>query len=108
MTVEVAGTTTVLPGVVFEGRAVVEDWCVSGSSSGKGTPPATTVGDGAVIHSHTAMCAGNRIGRNFSTGNKANIRENNEIGDNVSVDTMAVVAGNPARRLKNKNELPYG
>ena len=35
--------------------------------------------------------AGNRIGANFSTGNKANIRELNEIGDDVSIGTLSIV-----------------
>jgi len=31
------------------------------------------------------------IGSNFQTGNKANIRELNQIGDNVSIGTLSVV-----------------
>jgi acetyltransferase-like isoleucine patch superfamily enzyme len=31
------------------------------------------------------------IGRNFQTGNKVNIRELNQIGDNVSVGTLSVI-----------------
>src|SRR5213078_1955700 len=62
-----------------------------------GTPPrgaadgelATTIGDRAVIRSHTVVYAGNVIGRNFQTGNKVNIRELNDIGDNVSVGTLS-------------------
>ena len=59
--------------------SIVEDFCIVG------TPPrgaadgelATTIGDGAVIRSHTVIYAGNVIGRNFQTGNKVNIRESN-------------------------------
>jgi len=73
--------------------AVVEDYCILG------TPPrgvrdgelATTIGDGAVIRSHTVIYAGNTIGRNFQTGNKVNIRESNRIGHNVSVGTLSVI-----------------
>jgi acetyltransferase-like isoleucine patch superfamily enzyme len=72
---------------------VVEDYCVLG------TPPrgsadgelATVIGEGAVIRSHTVIYAGNRIGRNFQTGNKVNIRESNRIGDDVSVGTLSVI-----------------
>ena len=35
--------------------------------------------------------AGNRIGDNFQTGNKVNIRELNEIGSNVSIGTHSVI-----------------
>ncbi len=51
----------------------------------------TAIGPGAWIRSHTVIYAGNRIGKNFSTGNKVNIRESNEIGDNVSVGTLSVI-----------------
>ena len=52
---------------------------------------ATTIGDQAVIRSHTVIYAGNVIGRNFQTGNKVNIRESNQIGDDVSVGTLSVI-----------------
>jgi acetyltransferase-like isoleucine patch superfamily enzyme len=71
----------------------MEDYCIVGA------PPrgvrdgelATTIGDGAVIRSHTVIYAGNTIGRNFQTGNKVNIRESNRIGNNVSVGTLSVI-----------------
>src|SRR5207247_5872032 len=73
--------------------SIIEDFCIVG------TPPlgaadgelATTIGDRAVIRSHTVVYAGNVIGRNFQTGNKVNIRELNDIGDNVSVGTLSVI-----------------
>ena len=73
--------------------SVVEDFCIVG------TPPRgardgelpTTIGDAAVIRSHTVIYAGNVIGRNFQTGNKVNIRESNRIGNNVSVGTLSVI-----------------
>jgi acetyltransferase-like isoleucine patch superfamily enzyme len=73
--------------------STVEDFCIIG------TPPrgatdgglATTIGDGAVIRSHTVIYAGNVIGRHFQTGNKVNIRESNRIGDNVSIGTLSVI-----------------
>ncbi|MCC7429425.1 N-acetyltransferase [bacterium] len=51
----------------------------------------TIIGDNACIRSHTVIYAGNKIGKNFQTGNKANIRELNEIGDNVSIGTLSVI-----------------
>jgi acetyltransferase-like isoleucine patch superfamily enzyme len=79
--------------VVLGAGSVVEDYCIVG------TPPRgvregeleTTIGDGAVIRSHTVIYAGNVIGRNFQTGNKVNIRESNRIGNNVSIGTLSVI-----------------
>lgn len=92
MAVEISPNAVIHPGVRFEGRATVEDWCIIGApAAGLEEQPETVIGDGAVIRSHTVIYAGNRIGRNFATGNKANIRECNTIGDNVSIGTLAVV-----------------
>ncbi|NDV20652.1 transferase [Pseudodesulfovibrio sp. JC047] len=92
MTVEIAASAVVHESVIFEGSATVEAWCIVGAPSvGNDTPPTTVIGDGAVLRSHTVVYAGSVIGKNFVTGNKANIREACCIGDNVSVGTMAVV-----------------
>lgn len=86
-------TSRIYQNVQLGGDAVVEDFCLIG------VPPrgaadgelAIVIGDGAVIRSHTVIYAGNRIGRRFQTGNKVNIRELNEIGDDVSIGTLSVV-----------------
>ena len=72
---------------------VVEDFCVIGSPPrGKADGELETIiGSQSVIRSHTVIYAGNRIGNGFQTGNKVNIREENEIGDNVSVGTLSVI-----------------
>ena len=79
--------------VTLGAGSIIEDFCIVG------TPPRgardgewpTTIGDAAVIRSHTVIYAGNVIGRNFQTGNKVNIRESNRIGDNVSIGTLSVI-----------------
>jgi len=86
-------TYRIFANVTLGEGSVVEDFCIVG------TPPrgkkdgeiATTIGEGAVIRSHTVVYAGNVIGKNFQTGNKVNIRESNRIGDNVSVGTLSVI-----------------
>jgi acetyltransferase-like isoleucine patch superfamily enzyme len=86
-------TSIVYDGVTFGAGAVVEDFCIVGTlprGVAAGTL-ATTIGDQAVIRSHTVIYAGNVIGRNFQTGNKVNIRESNQIGDDVSVGTLSVI-----------------
>ncbi len=92
MAVDIASTAIVYPEVTFLGSAYVEDGCIIGSPlNDYEDQPETIIGDGAVLRTHTVIYAGNTIGKNFSTGNKANIREFNTIGNNVSVGTMAVV-----------------
>jgi acetyltransferase-like isoleucine patch superfamily enzyme len=71
----------------------IEDFCIIGTpprGKKEGELP-TTIGDGAVIRSHTVIYAGNIIGKNFQTGNKVNIRETNRIGNNVSIGTLSVI-----------------
>ena len=80
-------------GVELGPNSLVEDYCIIGA------PPRgreegelkTVIGTGAHLRSHTVVYAGNIIGNNFQTGNKVNIRELNEIGDNVSVGTLSVI-----------------
>jgi acetyltransferase-like isoleucine patch superfamily enzyme len=72
---------------------VVEDFSIIGTLP-RGVAPgalATTIGERAVIRSHSVIYAGNVIGRNFQTGNKVNIRESNQIGDDVSIGTLSVI-----------------
>ena len=89
----IAKTAIIYPGVKLGKNVVIEDFCLVG------VPPRgikegeleTVIGDDSVIRSHTVIYAGNKIGKKFQTGNKANIRELNEIGDNVSIGTLSVV-----------------
>lgn len=89
----ISKTAIIHPGVKLGKGCVIEDFVIIG------TPPKgavlgeleTVIGDNAVIRSHTVIYAGNKIGNNFQTGNKANIRELNEIGDDVSIGTLSVI-----------------
>lgn len=87
------GHYRIFPGVVVGEGSVIEDYCIIGAPPrGKQAGEMeTTIGRGAVLRSHTVIYAGNRIGANFQTGNKVNIRESNEIGDNVSIGTLSVI-----------------
>lgn len=79
--------------VALGANSVIEDFCIVGALP-RGTREgdlATVIGPDAVIRSHTVIYAGNVIGRSFQTGNKVNIRESNQIGDNVSVGTLSVI-----------------
>jgi acetyltransferase-like isoleucine patch superfamily enzyme len=51
----------------------------------------TLIGPNALIRSHTVIYAGNRIGANFQTGHGVLVREENEIGDDVSIGSHSIV-----------------
>jgi acetyltransferase-like isoleucine patch superfamily enzyme len=80
-------------GVKLGKDVVVEEFCILGVlPRGHITGELETlIGDGSQVRSHTVIYAGNRIGRNFQTGNKVNIRELNNIGNDVSVGTLSVI-----------------
>jgi acetyltransferase-like isoleucine patch superfamily enzyme len=86
-------TSRIYGGVTLGPTAIVEDFCIVGAPprGRKEGDLKTTFGDGAHLRSHTVIYAGNRIGKNFQSGNKVNIREENEIGDDVSVGTLSVI-----------------
>lgn len=87
----IAATAIIHPNVRLGRNVVVEDYCIIGAPFAGYRGEETVIGDGAVIRALTVIYAGNRIGNGFQTGNKANIRELNVIGDNVSVGTLSVV-----------------
>lgn len=88
----IASTAVVHPGVVLGERVVIEDFCIIGIPPvGSEGMADTVIGDDAVIRAHTIIYAGNVIGDRFQTGNKANIRESNTIGNDVSIGTLSVI-----------------
>ncbi len=80
-------------GVELPPDSIIEDFVILGvpPRGHKDGELKTIIGPNAHIRSHTVIYAGNRIGKGFQTGNKVNIRELNEIGDNVSIGTLSVV-----------------
>lgn len=87
----IAATAVVYPGVQLGDDVVIEDFCVVGAPFEGYAGEPTVIGAGAMIRSHAVIYAGNRIGRGFQAGNKANVREHNVIGDDVSIGTLSVV-----------------
>ncbi|MEP6651713.1 MAG: acyltransferase [Myxococcales bacterium] len=51
----------------------------------------TVIGDGAVIRSHTVIYAGNVIGTGFQSGHGVLVREENRIGNRVSIGSGTVI-----------------
>lgn len=87
----IAETAKVYPNVRFGKNVRIEDFCIVGCPAADGKERETVIGDDSVLRSHTVVYAGNIIGKHFQTGHKANIREDNRIGDNVSIGTLSVI-----------------
>jgi acetyltransferase-like isoleucine patch superfamily enzyme len=89
----ISNTAIIYPNVKLGRDCVIEDFSVIGVPPAGSTPGEleTIIGEGAVIRSHVVIYAGNRIGAHFHAGNKANIRELNDIADHVSIGTLSVV-----------------
>ena len=85
--------TAKMYGQVEIGKNVeIEDFCIIGAPfKGQKNSDKTIIGDNAVIRSMTVIYSGTVIGKNFNSGNKANIREHCVFGDNVSIGTLSVV-----------------
>lgn len=83
----------ILDGVVLGEGALVDETAIIGlppRGAEEGALP-TLIGPGAVIRSHTVIYAGVEIGAGLNTGHGAMIREDNVLGDDVSVGTNAVL-----------------
>ena len=87
----ISKTAIIYPDVILGENAEIEDYCIIGQPFTGYRGEQTVIGDNAVIRSHSVIYAGNVIGKNFQTGNKTNIRELNQIGDDVSVGTSSVI-----------------
>ncbi|MFP4322058.1 MAG: acyltransferase [Anaerolineales bacterium] len=89
----IAATAIIHPNVQLGEGVTIGDYVIIGAPP-RGNAPGdlpTTIGDGAVIRSHSVIYAGNTIGANFQTGHHVMIREANTIGDRVSVGTNSVI-----------------
>jgi len=83
----------IYPGVEIGEGAVLEPPLVLGKPP-RGKEPGElrlVIGPGAVIRPFTTIYAGTVIGARFQTGQGASVREDNEIGSDVSVGTNAVL-----------------
>ncbi len=87
------GFVRIYSNVTLPPDAQIDDFVVLGKPP-QGKKPgelALTLGAGCVIRSHTVIYAGNSIGAHFQTGHGALVREENIIGDDVSIGTQSVV-----------------
>jgi len=90
--INIAKSAIIYPNVELGENVVIEDFCIIGLPSNEVKKTSETIiGDNSIIRAGTYIYTGNLIGSNFQTGNKANIREFNEIGDDVSIGTLSVI-----------------
>ncbi|MBN1894529.1 transferase [bacterium] len=83
----------IYPNVVIGKGTIVEEPCILGKPP-RGREPGELkleIGSGGIIRPFTTLYAGSRIGNGFQTGQGASIREDNVIGDDVSIGTNAVL-----------------
>jgi acetyltransferase-like isoleucine patch superfamily enzyme len=76
---------------VLGANASIDEYVVLGVRPPGKAPGKLTIGDNAVIRSHSVLYAGTKIGNDFQTGHGVLIREGNTIGDNVSVGSHTVI-----------------
>ena len=89
----IASTAIIYPHVRLGTGIVVEDHCIVGQPCTRCEEEhlETVIGNNALIRVGTIIYAGNKIGDDFQTGNKANIRECNVIGNSVSIGTLSTI-----------------
>lgn len=89
----ISETSKIYPNVEIGEGADIGDFVVIGIPP-KGKAPGevvTRIGKNAVVRSHTVIYAGNQIGDNFNSGHTVLIREDNEIGSDVSIGSHTVI-----------------
>lgn len=88
---KIADTACILPNTILGKNVRIEDHCVIGLPFKGMKAEQTIIGDNSLIRAGTYIYSGTITGANFQTGNKANIRELNTIGENVSIGTLTVI-----------------
>ena len=81
----------IYPDVKLGKNVKIGEFVIIGEPLRDGKQAETIIGDDALIRSHTVIYSGNKIGKNFQTGHHVNIREYNNIKDNVSIGTKSVI-----------------
>ena len=87
----ISDSARILPNVELGKNVSIGENCLIGVTNPHCEGKTTVIGDNSVIRSHSVIYAGNVIGENFHCGHAANIRENNKIGNNVSLGTHSVI-----------------
>jgi acetyltransferase-like isoleucine patch superfamily enzyme len=90
----------------YEGVTFGEGCLIDVKPRGRDDAPPTAIGAGSTIRSHTVIYAGVVAGARFNTGHGSMIRENNVLGDDVSIGTNTVLE--PGNRIGNRVRIHTG
>lgn len=90
--VKIGKSVKIYPWVKIGKNSTICDFVVLGFPpvAANGSSP-LLIGEGALIRPFTVIYAGNKIGKNFETGQGVTIRENNVIGDDVRIGTNSFI-----------------
>jgi acetyltransferase-like isoleucine patch superfamily enzyme len=89
----IAKTAHVYEETILGSGVSIEDFAIVGvrpATAGEELP-ATRLGDGVLIRSHSVIYAGTTLGAKTQIGHGALVRENTSIGDEVSIGSHSVV-----------------
>jgi acetyltransferase-like isoleucine patch superfamily enzyme len=98
--VRIGDDTVIFDNVVIEDNVTIAHNCILGEplndyyTNPDYKNPATLIGANSLIRSHALIYAGNKLGKNVSTGHRINLRENNVIGHDTVIGTCADIQGN--------------
>jgi acetyltransferase-like isoleucine patch superfamily enzyme len=97
--VKIGDNTTIYDNVVIGDNTIICNNCIIGEPNNdyynneNYINPSTTIGENAMIRSHTIIYADTKTGANFQTGHRVTIREKTIIGENCRVGTLSDIQG---------------
>jgi acetyltransferase-like isoleucine patch superfamily enzyme len=94
------------PQALYDDVTFGEGCLIDVKPRGRDDVPPPAIGAGSTIRSHTVIYAGVVAGARFNTGHGSMIRENNVLGDDVSIGTNAVLE--PGNRIGDRVRIHTG
>ena len=97
--VKIGDNTVIFDNVIIGDNSIIANDCVLGEPTNDYyfkvdyQNPETSIGEGALIRSHTIIYAGSSFGTNFSTGHRVTIREKSKVGNNCRLGTVTDIQG---------------
>jgi acetyltransferase-like isoleucine patch superfamily enzyme len=98
--VKIGDNSVVYDNVIIGDNSIIANDCIIGEPTNdyyselNYINPILSIGENALIRSHTIIYSGSKIGNGFSTGHRVTIREKTIIGDNCRFGTLCDIQGN--------------